>query len=322
MKLAITPGDPLGIGPEIAAKALARWREEETKAVLYGPEEEWARVAEHIGNTHHVDMVSLPSPSGRKPATPQASAWGGAVAMEALECAVRDAMEGVVDAVVTGPVSKQSMHLAGWRYPGQTELIAKLTGAEEYAMMLANGVHCAVLATRHVPIREVSSCLSVEGLVTLVLLVDRELRRLLKRQPRILVCGLNPHAGDRGLLGSEEREIIAPAMEAARGQGICIVGPISAEEAFMTWGRDGDVVIAMYHDQAAIPIKMLGLHSAVNVTLGMPVVRTSPGHGTAFSLVGTGRADEGSFLEAMKWATRLASIPHDSHAKRVVRYSG
>jgi 4-hydroxythreonine-4-phosphate dehydrogenase len=231
--------------------------------------------------------------------------------MDAVEAAVADAVCGRVQAIVTGPVSKESLHLAGRRLSGQTEILAELTKAKQYAMMLANGKHRVVLATRHMPLRTVASSLRTEKLRELFHLVDRSLTRFLQRRPRVLVCGLNPHAGDGTLLGDEEERIIAPAIDVAAAEGILIRGPVSGEEAFMTWGDAADVVIAMYHDQGAIPVKSLGLHRAVNVTLGLPIIRTSPGHGTAFQLVGTGRADERSFTTAMHWAVAL--VPSGGH---------
>jgi 4-hydroxythreonine-4-phosphate dehydrogenase len=226
--------------------------------------------------------------------------------MESLESAVRDAREGRVDAVVTGPVSKQSMNMAGRAFPGQTEYLAVLTQAREWAMMLAHGRRRVILATRHLPLRQVSSALHAADLVRLFALADRELTMLLGRRPRLLVCGVNPHAGDGGLLGEEELLCIGPAVLEAAGRGCDISGPVSAEEAFLRWGSDADAVVAMYHDQGALPVKLLGLADAVNVTLGLPIVRTSPGHGTAFSLAGTGRASERSVLAAMRWAVALA----------------
>ena len=227
--------------------------------------------------------------------------------MDALEAAVSDAVPGKILGVVTGPVSKESLHLAGWRFPGQTEILAALTHAEQWAMMLANGKRRVVLATRHIPLRDVSSSITTEALRALFLLVDRSLSRFLRRKPRLLVCGINPHAGDGGLFGDEEKTVIAPAIRSVANEGVRITGPVPGEAAFMMWGDSADVVIAMYHDQGAIPVKCLGLHRAVNVTLGLPIVRTSPGHGTAFPLVGTGRADPRSFLTAMHWAVAMAS---------------
>jgi len=305
--LALTPGDPSGIGPEIVAKSLARWKIGDVRLALYGPDEVWSGVlAEAELKLQSLEIISLPYPRQTRPKKPSPSAWGGIVAMEALEAAVSDAIIGKVMAVVTGPVSKGSMSLAGWNFPGQTELLAKLTEADEWAMMLANGKHRVVLATRHIRLGQVVENLNTDRLIALFVFVDRELRAILKKKPRILVCGVNPHAGDAGLLGDEEKKIIEPAVRAANCRGVDIVGPVSAEEAYSRWGEAADVVVAMYHDQGAVPVKLLGLHSAVNVTLGLPIVRTSPGHGTAFSLAGTGRADERSFLNAMRWAVALA----------------
>jgi 4-hydroxythreonine-4-phosphate dehydrogenase len=284
-----------------------KWKIRDVQLALYGPEDLWERAFSQRGiKDPPVSVVSLPLPASPPPMMAEPSPWGGAVAMDALEAAVNDAVSGAVLGVVTGPVSKESLHLAGWRFPGQTEILAALTNADQWAMMLANGKHRVVLATRHVPLRDVASGITTEGLRALFLLVDRALCRFLRRRPRIVVCGLNPHAGDGGLFGDEEERVITPAIASVTAEGALISGPVSGEEAFMTWGDKADVVIAMYHDQGAIPVKCLGLHRAVNVTLGLPIVRTSPGHGSAFSLVGTGRADERSFTTAMHWAVAMA----------------
>ncbi len=299
--VALTPGDPWGVGPEVAARAARGWTVRGASLVMYGP----ASVLETL-DYGPWEARLVPEPPFQRPPRPGPSAWGGRIAMESLEAAVRDAMAGGVSAIVTGPVSKQSMHLAGWRYPGQTECLASLTGASHVAMMMANGCHRVVLATRHLPLRAVSSSLSIEGLVRLMALTHRELSAFLGRPPRLLVCGLNPHAGDGGLLGDEEQTLIAPAVREAVAEGCAAEGPVSAEEAFRRWGHDADIVIAMYHDQGVLPVKLLGLGGAVNVTLGLPIVRTSPGHGTAYSLAGTGKASEASMRAAMHWAVALA----------------
>ena len=167
---------------------------------------------------------------------------------------------------------------------------------------------CDSCLSRHLPLRQVSSALHAADLVRLFALADRELTMLLGRRPRLLACGVNPHAGDGGLLGDEELLCIGPAvLEARGGKGVRHQrAGAPAEEAFLRWGSDADAVVAMYHDQGALPVKLLGLADAVNVTLGLPIVRTSPGHGTAFSLAGTGRASERSVLAAMRWAVALA----------------
>jgi len=292
----------MGIGPEVSIRAAHSFRVHGVRVILYGPESVW----DGLPSARPWERMILPEPTIAPPTDRAPSAWGGTIAMESLEAAVRDAMAGQVDAVVTGPVSKQSMHLAGWKYPGQTELLAALTGAKDWAMMMAHGRHRVLLATRHIPLREVASSLNAEDLLRLVILADRELGALLGRRPCILVCGLNPHAGDGGLLGDEESTLIRPVVVEAVRQGCDARGPVSAEEAFLRWGAEVDVVIAMYHDQGVLPVKLLGIAHAVNVTLGLPMVRTSPGHGTAFSLAGTGKASERSVAAAMRWAVALA----------------
>lgn len=300
--LALTPGDPQGIGPDVVVRAAVAFDMPRVELVLYGPASAWEG---HVAPSSPWRRVELPEPPYQRESLRAPSAWGGSVAMTSLEAAVRDAMAGTVSAVVTGPVSKQSIHLAGYAYPGQTEYLAALTAAQDWAMMLAHGRHRVLLATRHLPLRDVPDALRTDDLARLFLLADRELGMLLGRRPRILVCGLNPHAGDGGLVGKEEVTVITPAVAEAARQGCLIQGPVSAEEVFMRWGGGADVAIAMYHDQGALPVKLLGLGSAVNVTLGLPIVRTSPGHGTAFGLAGTGQASARSLGAALRWAVAL-----------------
>ena len=307
MRLGITPGDPAGIGPEIIADVLSSMDIPGVEIVLYSTDDIWYQFFNGV-IPETITWAKLVSPGHPEPSIRGPSAWGGAVAMNALKRAVEDAKNGEISAVVTAPVSKQSMALAGWPYPGQTELLAELTECKDYAMMLAHGGFRAIPATRHIPIQRVSRELTVEGLCRLGTLIHDELSLFLGRTPRIDMCGLNPHAGDNGLVGKEEISIIRPAIELLRDAGIIINGPISAEEAFITWGINSDVVIAMYHDQAAIPVKMKGLDRAVNVSLGLPIVRTSPGHGTAYSIAGTGTANSGSMQEAIAVAVRFASM--------------
>lgn len=219
-----------------------------------------------------------------------------------------DAMAGEVRAVVTAPLSKAAMNLAGHHYPGHTEILADLAGGVPVRMMLANLELRTVLVSIHVPLLEAVRSLSTDGILQTIQLTDRFLRQTGLPSPRIAVAGLNPHAGEGGLLGTEEQETIEPAVRAAQAQGIDASGPYPPDTVFMRARgfRHFDVVIAMYHDQGLIPVKYLGVDDGVNLTVGLPYVRTSPDHGTAFDIAGQDRADPASMLAAIRMADRLS----------------
>jgi 4-hydroxythreonine-4-phosphate dehydrogenase len=226
-----------------------------------------------------------------------------------LERAVAGALAGEFDAIVTAPVHKGVINDAGVPFPGHTEFLARLTGTPRVVMMLTSGELRVALATTHLPLRAVSAALSVDSLCATAAIVARDLARWWSiREPRLAVCGLNPHAGEGGHLGDEEQRVIAPAIERMRAQGIRASGPLPADTAFVPQVLAGfDAVLAMYHDQGLPVVKHAGFERAVNVTLGLPIVRTSPDHGTAFDLAGTGRADRRSLAAAVELATRLAA---------------
>jgi 4-hydroxythreonine-4-phosphate dehydrogenase len=228
------------------------------------------------------------------------------VAAEAVVAAVVLCQQGAIDAVATAPISKKALNAAGYRYPGHTELLADLTGAKSWAMMFAADRLKVTLATIHQPVRTVASSLSTATVLDKILLTDRALRLWWRvPKPRIAVLGLNPHAGESGLLGAEEGSVIRPAVARARKLGIDAAGPVSAEDGFRQAmeGR-ADALVAMYHDQGLLPLKVLG--GATNVTLGLSMVRTSPDHGTALDIAGRGRADPGPMTRAVLLAARLA----------------
>ncbi len=236
----------------------------------------------------------------------------GESASLAIKTAVGLAMQGRVSAVVTGPVSKESFKLAGLSYPGHTEMLAALSGVDDVEMLMAAGPLKALLITRHLPLKDVPTHLSVNNIAAAVQRTDPWLKKISGgRRPRWVVCGLNPHAGDNGLLGREEKTTVAPAVAALRRRGISVDGPLPADVA---WSRhaagDFDAVACLYHDQGMIPLKTLFPKQVVNVTVGLPWVRTSPGHGTAFDLASGSRpfakADATPTVEAALWALRIA----------------
>jgi 4-hydroxythreonine-4-phosphate dehydrogenase len=287
-RLAITVGDPAGIGPEIASKAAVDPRVLAVcEPVLFGPA----------------------SPGAFTPGVLSADA--GRAAYEAICDAVRDATRGVVDGMVTAPINKLAFHRAGLPWKGHTDLLAHLTGSSRVAMMFWSEPLKVVLATVHVPLAEVPARLTRDLVEDMLALMHEELPRFGIGTPRIAVAGLNPHAGEEGLLGTEEERVIRPAVAAARARGVNVAGPFPGDTVFVRAARgDFDVVLACYHDQGLIPVKLAAFGKAVNVTLGLPIVRTSVDHGTAFDIAGKGIADPGSLVEAVLLAARLARTRH------------
>jgi 4-hydroxythreonine-4-phosphate dehydrogenase len=283
-RIAITAGDPAGIGPEVAARAANDPRVAAVcQPIVYGPPE---------SESFAPGLLSAPA---------------GRAAYETIVRAVADARNGTVDAIATAPVNKEAFRLAGLPWSGHTDLLAHLTGAKHVAMMFHADALRVVLATVHIPLADVSRLLTRQSLEATIELTARELPRFGIAAPRIAVAGLNPHAGEHGLFGREEEETIGPAIETSRGQGIDVSGPFPGDTVFLRARRgEFDVVIACYHDQGLIPMKLVAFGQAVNVTLGLPIVRTSVDHGTAFDIAGKGIADPESMIAAVLLASRLA----------------
>ena len=284
-RIAITVGDPAGIGPEIARKTADDPRVREVcEPVLYGPPE----------GVHFAPGV-LSGDAGR-------------AAYDAICAAVRDAQAGTVAGIATAPINKLAFSKAGLPWKGHTDLLGHLTGSPRVAMMFWSEPLKVVLATIHVPLAAVPVTLTYDVMAETIDLTARELPRLGIPRPRLAVAGLNPHAGEEGLMGAEERTVIRPAVEAARSRGIQITGPLPGDTVFVRAVKgEFDVVIACYHDQGLIPVKLLAFGRSVNVTLGLPIIRTSVDHGTAFDIAGKGVADPASLIEATLLAARLAS---------------
>jgi len=235
------------------------------------------------------------------------SAAAGRAAYEAICAAVRDAQAGVVDGIATAPVNKLAFARAGLPWKGHTDLLAHLTGSARVAMMFWSEPLKVVLATVHIPLAEVPKALTRNVVEQAIDLAAAELPRFGVPRPRLAVAGLNPHAGEGGLLGTEDREVLRPAVERARSQGVDVDGPFPGDTVFVRAARGSfDAVIACYHDQGLIPVKLLAFGRAVNVTLGLSIVRTSVDHGTAFDIAGRGEADPSSMIEATVLAARLA----------------
>jgi 4-hydroxythreonine-4-phosphate dehydrogenase len=287
-RVAITSGDPSGIGPEVAARAAADARVlDACDPVVYGP------------------------PNGAAFVPGVLNGAAGRAAYDIIVRAVEDAQRGVVQAIATAPVNKEAFRLAGLPWSGHTDLLAHLTCAPHVAMLFYSEGLRVVLATVHIPLAEVPRALTASSLEATIALTARELPRFGFERPRIAVAGLNPHAGEHGLFGSEEDTAIRPAIEACRARGIDVAGPFPGDTVFVRARRgDFDVVVACYHDQGLIPVKLVAFGRAVNVTLGLPIVRTSVDHGTAFDIAGKGLADPESMIAAVLLAARLAlTIP-------------
>jgi len=235
------------------------------------------------------------------------SAAAGRAAYDAIVRAVEDATRGVIDAIATAPINKEAFAAAGLPWPGHTDLLAHLTGAKRVAMMFHADALRVVLATVHVPLRRVPEVLTQSQLEDTIELAAAELPRFGWPSPRLAVAGLNPHAGEHGLLGTEEDEVLLPAIAACAARGLDVRGPFPADTLFnRAMKGEFDAVIACYHDQGLIPIKLVAFGRAVNVTLGLPIIRTSVDHGTAFDIAGRGVADPSSLIEAVRLAARLA----------------
>lgn len=311
LRIGITLGDVNGIGPEIALRAAARrgWPAA-VRFVLVGSEPLVKAQAQALRLRLPGGRVSIwdPDPSlapAWKPGRLRADASRAADAW--IRAAVAACLDGRLDAMVTAPICKEGFQKAGIHVPGHTELLAELTGTRRYAMMLFGGPLRVVLATRHLPLADVARKLKKADVFEAIRITGEALPWLGCRGGRIGVCGLNPHAGDGGAIGREEITTIAPGIRAARRAGFNAVGPVPADVIFHQAVRgEFDAVVAMYHDQGLGPLKMLAFETGVNVTLGLPIVRTSPDHGTAFDIAGRGRANPSSMVEAVRQAIALA----------------
>ena len=283
-RIALTVGDPAGIGPEIARKA-----------------------ADDPGVRRVCEPVIYGPPDGARFQPGVLSAEAGRAAYDTICRAVADAQSGVVAGIATAPVNKLGFAHAGLPWKGHTDLLAHLTGSARVAMMFWSEPLKVVLATVHVPLADVPRLLTTDLLEGIVELTARELPRFGIAHPRLALAGLNPHAGEEGLLGEEDERVLRPAVHALRARGIDIAGPLPGDTVFVRASRgEFDAVIACYHDQGLIPVKLLAFGHAVNVTLGLPIIRTSVDHGTAFDIAGQGKANPSSMIEATLLAARLA----------------
>ena len=333
-RLAVTIGDAAGIGPEVIVKSLSHWNFGRFAKVLVLSDALLLNaLAEKLRLKTRFKAISSPQDfreaSGFIPCYfeekfPAAFKRGhshkklSALAVRSIELAASLAMQKKIDAIVTAPINKAALKEAGFNIPGHTEYLAKLSGTEHYEMMLVGGKLRVVLVTRHTALKEVSKKISAKRVEEVILLADAELRQSFGiRKPSLVVCGLNPHAGEKGTIGREEIEHIIPGVEAARKKTNAeIIGPLSPDALFYdAYQGRYDAEICMYHDQGLIPLKMISRGHGVNVTLGLPFVRTSPDHGTAYDIADKFIADHGSMTQAMKMAV-LISRERKKHASK------
>lgn len=321
--IAVTMGDPAGIGPEIIIKSLISGELSGAPVVVVGCARTLQRVLE-MGITQQakirvIDTVSdaqfspqvinvldepLADPEALQPGVVQALA--GDLAFRCVRRATKLAMAGEVKAIATAPLNKEALHLAGHNYPGHTELLARLTDSQDYAMVLYTDNLKVIHVTTHIALRKFLDTLSQERVKTVINIADTFLKRVGYSHPRIAVAGVNPHAGENGLFGDEEINIVGPAVDVMKAEGLNVFGPCPPDTVFMQCNEGKyDMVVAMYHDQGHIPLKLLGFHDGVNITAGLPFIRTSADHGTAFDIAWTGKAKADSMTVSIQLAMQI-----------------
>ncbi len=319
-RIAITTGDPGGIGPEISLRAIIELRKEGFEFIPYliGDRPVIDEVINITGLDIPRDTIVIDSAITASYKKGDDSPEGGIASFNYIKKAVELALSREVNAIVTGPVSKKSLSLANLKWHGHTEMLAELTGTREYGMMFYADMRESsfikkelrlILTTIHVPLRDVPSMITEENVLSTIKLAKKGAEIFGIKNPKILVSGLNPHAGEKGILGREEEDIIKPAIEKAISSGIDARGPYPPDTVFYHYLRDDfDIIVSMYHDHGLTPFKMLAFQKGVNITVGLPFIRTSPDHGTAYDIAWKGVADPSSMKEAIKLALRLNII--------------
>lgn len=322
-KIAISMGDPNGIGPEIILKTLLRSDLTDTIPVIYGRVDIFEETLSDLDDTWtlkvihsaqdarpgHINLVSCIDSSGSNLSVGSISAAGGLASMKAVKAGIDACLSGETSALVTAPISKEAITLAGYDVPGHTEFLMEKTSSGQVLMMLVSDAFRVALATIHIPVRDITDMLTTELLTTRLSLLQQSLKKDFGiPKPKIAVLGLNPHGGDGGVIGREEIELIQPVIKQMNENGLNLHGPFAADAFFgKSLQNEFDAVFAMYHDQGLIPFKALTFGRGVNVTAGLPIIRTSPDHGTAFDIAGKNKADSGSFAAAYRLATDLAA---------------
>lgn len=319
-KIAVTMGEPGGVGPEVALKAIKALRGrfipivvadasvmEEAAGTLPSPPE--LRIIKSPGEARPGAANILDSCRARGFKKGKPTKAGGRASADSIKKALSLVLKKDADALVTAPISKEALRMAGLKWPGHTEMLASLTGTKDYAMMLMGGPLRVMLVTTHVALRDVPGLITPEAVSKTIRLALRACEMLSINEPRIAVSALNPHAGEGGLMGNEEINIIGPAVEAAKNKGLPVYGPYPPDTLYhRAYKGEFDIVVSMYHDQGLVPLKLVAFEKSVNVTVGLPVIRISPGHGTAYGIAWTGQANPSSMMEAIKTALRLKSV--------------
>lgn len=321
--IAVTMGDPAGIGPEIIIKSLVEGELSGAPVVVVGCAQTLRRIqslnvtppaelrvidsvdlAQFAPGVINVIDEPLADPTALQPGVVQAQA--GDLAYRCIKRATTLALSGEVKAIATAPLNKEALHLAGHHYPGHTELLAQLTNSKDYAMVLYTDQLKVIHVTTHIALRKFLDTLSEQRVKTVIQVANDFLRRVGFDNPRIAVAGVNPHAGENGLFGEEEITIVGPAVRAMQAEGVNVTGPCPPDTVFMQC-HEGmyDMVVAMYHDQGHIPLKLLGFYDGVNITAGLPFIRTSADHGTAFDIAWTGKAKSESMAVSIQLAMQI-----------------
>ncbi|MEM6533176.1 MAG: 4-hydroxythreonine-4-phosphate dehydrogenase PdxA [Myxococcota bacterium] len=299
LPIGVTVGDPAGIGPEVVERAI---EETDLRAVIYGAPNVAGPLAARLGVEAVCTGLEFSGPVG------EPTAESGASSLQALMTAIDHAREGRLSALCTAPISKEALHFAGSKDRGHTEILARELGTGPTAMaFFGEKIRCA-LVTTHLPLRRAVDALTGARVIEVAVLLDAALRALGEATPKLALAALNPHAGEAGLLGTEEVEILAPAVIEARAAGVDLHGPLPADSVFRrALDNEFSGVVSLYHDQALIPLKLLGFGESTNVTLGLSVPRTSPDHGTAYDRVGTDTVSAEGMVAALRWAERLGA---------------
>ena len=321
-KIAVTMGDPAGVGPEVILKAVSRSEEiqDVCRPIIIGDRIVMEEAVRLLDLSVKINLIQTPGEAGLVPGAidmidiaelqefkkKMPSAEGGRASANYIRKAVELALNKQVDAVVTAPISKEALKMAGMKWPGHTEMLAELTGTKDYAMMLVGGPLRVILVTIHTAIRNVPAMIKRDAVLKTIRLARKACDMLGVEEPRIAVAGLNPHAGEAGIFGDEEIREIIPAIEDAGREGMFASGPFPPDTIFhKAYKGEVDIVVCMYHDQGLIPLKMIAFDKGVNVTVGLPIIRTSPDHGTAYDIAWSGKADPSSMIEALKLASEM-----------------
>lgn len=320
-RFGITLGDPCGIGPEITLKALHANTLYQQQALLFGSRAILEHYNKALGYTFEFNTLTtidgwkegavnvfdpLPSVTFEDIQIGKVTALGGELAFQSVRASIEFALRGDISSVVTAPLNKEALHLAGHKFAGHTEIFGAYTHGPSYAMLLWSEKLKAIHVSTHISLRQACDACTKQRVLDVIYLADKTLKKAGYARPRIAVAGLNPHAGENGLFGTEELQHIIPAVEAAKAEGLSVEGPIPPDTVFLKALKGSyDIVVAMYHDQGHIPLKMLAFDSGVNITVGLDVIRTSVDHGTAFDIAGKLIANEKSLLEAISIGMKL-----------------